>query len=186
VRSVLAGVPEPPNRCRLELRELRTHKGHMMSRLVMAVCTLLLGTAALFAAPIERSAIWVKDGDTIIKADGQMRAWTADEEYRLVGFDTPETARPRAKCASEIERGMAAAARLIAILDKGKIDLSEVQCACTERTHGTKRCNHGRRCARLAVDGKDVAETMIAEGHAVPLHCSETKCPRLKGWCGKR
>jgi endonuclease YncB( thermonuclease family) len=56
----------------------------------------------------------VKDGDTVIVGPGGERHMK-DQEYRLVGFDTPETTR--GKCPSEIEKGNRATAQLIKLLD---------------------------------------------------------------------
>jgi len=139
-------------------------------------------TTASFADPIQRSEIWVKDGDTIIKGDGATKH-KADQEYRLVGFDTPETSPLRAKCPAEYEKGNRASARLVQLLDSGPIDLTEVRCSCTQSAIANGKCNWGRRCGRLAVSGKDVGDTLIAEGHAVSFHCSATRCPKQKSWC---
>lgn len=145
-----------------------------------AALILLFATAPVFAEPISRNEIFVKDGDTIVKAPPGFR-FSPNKEYRLVGFDTPETARGR--CPSEIERGNRATARLISLLETGKLDLTEVPCSCCPGTHLTKDCNAGRRCGRLSVDGKDVGEILIAEGHAVPFICSATSCPQQQSWC---
>src|SRR2546430_4728300 len=56
------------------------------------------------------------------------------------------------------------------------------RCACPESKLDTKKCNYGRKCAILNVDGKDVCETLISEGHARPYHCSATRCPPTRPW----
>src|SRR5262245_16136566 len=76
-----------------------------------------------------------------------------------------------------------ASARLIELLDSGAIDLTEVRCSCTQRAIDKGTCNRGRRCGRLTVNGKDVGDTLIAEGLAVPYHCRATKCPPQQTWC---
>jgi endonuclease YncB( thermonuclease family) len=96
--------------------------------------------AALFGAII------VIDGDTV-KTDGK--------RYRLLGFDTAETRRP--KCAEEKAQGKAAAARLGEFIASGAV---------LERTG--KSCKWRRECARLYLDGRDAREVMISEGFAVP------------------
>ena len=63
---------------------------------------LLLSTLVALGDPIDRSELYVKDGDTVIVGPGG-EPHMKDQEYRLVGFDTPETAR--GKCPSEIEKG---------------------------------------------------------------------------------
>jgi endonuclease YncB( thermonuclease family) len=153
-----------------------------MHRATAALIACFCHLSAGIAEPIERDQIWVKDGDTIIRSDG-LRNWSKAQEYRLVDFDTPETARPRAKCPKEIEKGMRAAGRLIELLDSGKLDLTEIRCSCTDSDIQTGQCNRGRRCGRLTVNGKDVGETLIAERHAVPYHCSATRCPKPRSWC---
>src|SRR5262245_36946938 len=112
----------------------------------------------------------------------------ASQEYRLVGFDTPETAH--GKCPSEIDKGNRAIARLIKLLDSGTLDLTEVQCSCPPGTQAlTKGCNFGRRCGRLTVDGKDVGEILITEGLAMPYVCqapaatTSRTCPKQQSWC---
>jgi endonuclease YncB( thermonuclease family) len=152
---------------------------------ILSVLALLGATLTSAADPIERSQIFVLDGDTIIVTPEGNQKHMKDEEYRLIGFDTPETTR--GKCPAEIEKGHRATARLMALLDKGKLlDLQEVQCSCAP---GKANCNWGRRCGRLTVDGKDVGEVLIAEGLAVPYVCqppgtaSSRPCPRQKSWC---
>jgi micrococcal nuclease len=141
----------------------------------------------LSALGIERHEVYVKDGDTIIVGPG-VEGHAKEQEYRLVGFDTPETVR--GKCPSEIEKGNRATARLIALLDSGKIDLTEVECSCPPgKAPLTKDCNRGRRCGRLTVDGKDVGEILIAEKLAVPYVCEpppttrSRPCPKQQSWC---
>ena len=148
---------------------------------------LLLSTLVTLGEPIDRSELYVKDGDTVIVGPAN-EPHMKDQEYRLAGFDTPETAR--GKCPSEIEKGNRATARLIGLLDSGKLDLTEIECSCAPGTTPlTKSCNMGRRCGHLTVNGKDVGEILIAEGLAVPYVCqppSATKskpCPKQQSWC---
>ena len=64
-------------------------------------------------------------------------------------------------------------------------ELSLVECACAAGTQGTDRCNFGRSCGVLRVDGRDVGDILIAEGLAAPFQCGRTSCPRLpRPWCG--
>jgi micrococcal nuclease len=148
---------------------------------------LLLSTLVTLGDPIDRSELYVMDGDTIIVGPGDERHMK-DQEYRLVGFDTPETAH--GKCPSEIDKGNRATARLIELLGSGKLDLTEIECSCPPGKKAlTKDCNMGRRCGRLTVNGKDVGEILIAEGLAVPYVCQPppaTKskpCPKQQSWC---
>ena len=155
--------------------------------LILPLVGLLLPTFMAVADPIDRNEVYVKDGDTIIKGSGRVKH-KPDQEYRLVGFDTPETTL--GKCPLEIEKGNRAAARLIALLDSGKLDLREVECSMPPGTTPlTKECNRGRSCGRLTVDGKDVGEILIAEKHAVPYVCEPPPatrarpCPPQRNWC---
>jgi micrococcal nuclease len=151
---------------------------------ILFFIAVLFSSLTAVGDPIERSELYVKDGDTIIVGPSDERHM-ADQEYRLVGFDTPETAR--GQCPLEIDKGNRATARLIELLDSGKLDLTEVPCTCAPgKKPLTKGCNFGRRCGRLTVDGKDVGETLIKEGHAVEYVCDKTNrppCPPQKNWC---
>ena len=117
--------------------------------------------------------IRVIDGDTVA---------VGGEHFRLVGLNTPETFEPR--CAAELELGTRAKDRLLQLLSSGSTALVKVPCACPPGTEGTKQCNFGRSCGVLSVNGRDVADTLVAEGLAVAFHCGTTSCPRLpKPWC---
>lgn len=126
--------------------------------------------AALPAAAQPR--ITVTDGDTI-RVDGRAA--------RLVGFDTPETWRP--DCDAERALGERATLRLEALLATGEPAFREVACSCPARTLGTQACNFGRICGVLAVDGRDVADKLIAEGLARSYVCGATRCPPTPDWC---
>jgi endonuclease YncB( thermonuclease family) len=60
------------------------------------VVVVLFATLPAAADPIGRNEIFVKDGDTIVKAPPGVRH-SPDKEYRLVGFDTPETSKGDAR-----------------------------------------------------------------------------------------
>ena len=150
-----------------------------MRFLISLVAILVLVTGAA-TEPIDRSNIYVQSGDVVTKGSGTKRP-ARGQEYRIMGCDAPETTR--AKCPNENEKGIRAAARLIEILNSGRIDLTEIRCPCRLGTHGTKWCNLGRRCGRLTVNGEDVCKILIPEGHAVEYRCSETKCVDQKNWC---
>lgn len=110
----------------------------------------------------------VTDGDTV-------RVLGEATGTRLVGFNTPEKFSPQ--CASERQLGERASARLTELVGGGAIRLTKVACACAPGTEGTERCNHGRSCGTLLVDGEDVGNILIREGLAVPFVCSDTRCP---------
>ncbi|MGR9197528.1 thermonuclease family protein [Rhizobium leguminosarum] len=120
-------------------------------------------------------AFTITDGDTV-HVSGE-RAGT-----RLVGFNTPEKFSPQ--CEYERQLGERASARLRELVAHGRARLSKVACACPPGTEGTKKCNHGRYCGTLLVDGKDVGDILISEGLAVPFICGETGCPPTpRPWC---
>lgn len=117
----------------------------------------------------------VTDGDTVRLADGT--------PVRLVGFNTPEKFDPL--CSQEADLGKRASERLKQLVSEGTSVLTKVPCACAPGTEGTKKCNYGRSCGILRVDGQDVGQTLIAEGLAVSFKCGKTKCPKLpRPWCG--
>jgi micrococcal nuclease len=93
----------------------------------------------------------VVDGDTIKVACSESQG-----NVRLVGFDTPETFRPR--CNAEKRLGEHAKATLETLLRTAhQIDL---------RRTGIDK--YSRALARVYIDGVDVAKPMIAQGLAVP------------------
>ena len=117
----------------------------------------------------------VTDGDTVhVVGDA---AGT-----RLVGFNTPEKFSPQ--CEYERRQGERASARLRELVAGGSAQLTKVGCSCPPGTEGTKKCNHGRYCGTLLVDGRDVGSILISEGLAVPFVCGRTSCqPTPRPWC---
>lgn len=117
-------------------------------------------TSAGKANPAPRADYRVIDGDTLEDMD-------ADITYRVVNIDTPETGS-RARCAAERElgnrattqaRALIAAAREIELQPTGRID------------------RYGRTIAFVLIDGRDLGETLIAEGLARPWR------GRREPWC---
>lgn len=128
------------------------------------------------SSAVSPRIIRVVDGDTI-------RLTSNGQRIRLVGFNTPETWKPR--CAQGKALGDQATARLAQLLRNAKTaEVEFVRCSCKPGTHGTKNCNFGRACAYLRINGKDVGETLIAEGLAARFVCGPTSCPPLpRPWC---
>lgn len=154
---------------------LITAKWPVMQR-AMAPVTAMLPGAAPNPAIAERTitgVIRVIDGDTVDAGGAR---------YRLAGFDTPERGS-LAKCDSERELAARATARLQSMVSSGNVSLIRVACACREGTEGTARCNFGRRCGKLTVNGRDAGDILISEGLAHSYFCSGTRCPRRAGWC---
>ncbi|WP_157844017.1 thermonuclease family protein [Epibacterium ulvae] len=86
------------------------------------------------------------DGDTI-DVEGQ--------RYRLVGFDTPETWKP--KCNFELQLGKQATARLRTLVTSGQI---------LEINILPGKDKYGRGLAKLLVGGADVGDILRDEGLA--------------------
>lgn len=141
-------------------------------RFFWTLAAIVLAVSAAAAQPISPQDIEVTDGDTI-------RAY--GKAYRLIGFDAPET--EKARCAKERQLGERATTRLQKIVNLGHLDLTEVACSCRPAALGTRSCNHGRLCARLASKGEDVGDILIREGLARPYHCGEHRCPSRRSWC---
>ncbi|WP_081374143.1 thermonuclease family protein [Rhizobium leguminosarum] len=117
----------------------------------------------------------VTDGDTVhVVGDAT--------GTRLVGFNTPEKFSPL--CENERQLGERASSRLRQLVAQGSARLTKVACACAQGTEGTDKCNYGRYCGVLRVDGKDVGSILISEGLAVPFACGRTSCPPTpRPWC---
>src|SRR5262249_17197566 len=123
---------------------------------------------------IPSRTIQVIDGDTI-RTNGLV--------YRLVGFDAPETID--AKCRQERALGERVTARLIAIVSRDNVELTEVRCACRPGTQGTQSWNYGRRCGLLKANGEDVGQILIREGLGRSYACGSYGCPRRQPWCAQ-
>lgn len=125
---------------------------------------------------VQARDIRVIDGDTVA-ITGQRAT------VRLIGFNTPETRSPA--CSAELEVGRRATSRLSELVRGAQsIEFRRVACACRPGTEGTSRCNFGRQCGSIIVDGTDVGKTLISERLAVPYQCGPTSCPRRPGnWC---
>lgn len=101
----------------------------------------------------------VIDGDTL----EDMRA---DITYRLVNIDTPETGS-RARCPAERELGNRATQQARALINNGDVELRP-----------TGRIDrYGRTVAFVLIDGRDLGETLIADGLARPWR------GRREPWC---
>lgn len=134
----------------------------------LTVAALLLVTLASLSALVPARGtgcrvVAVTDGDTV-------RAWCPGEGFvsaRLLGFDTPETWAPR--CLSEWWAGTRATWALRwKLWTAGTVD-----------TVLSGHDRYGRRLMMLALDGTDIAASMIGEGHA-----RRYGGDRRDGWCG--
>lgn len=116
------------------------------------------------AQSVEVSSIGVVDGDTI-RIDRT--------RIRLLDIDTPEITRPR--CPAELARGREARKRLEALIEgAGRAEL----------VGNGARDRRGRPLARLILDGRDVGETLMADGLAVAWRPGrEAWVERGQHWC---
>ena len=95
--------------------------------------------------PAVQQPTCVTDGDTF-----RINA----ERVRIENIDTPEL---QAKCPDELRRAQAARDRLQVLLSSGEMVIDR---------NGTDRNN--RTLARVRVNGRDVGEALVREGHARP------------------
>jgi endonuclease YncB( thermonuclease family) len=143
--------------------------------IIRAIFILFSFVSVAWAEPISLSEIRVKDGDTI---------YFRDIEYRMIGYDSPETKRVRWRPVSKDEMALweVSKARLEELLKSGPIDLTEVQCPCPAKALKDGTCNHHRLCGILSVNGENVGKPLIAEELAVPYVCGEHRCPKMPDW----
>jgi micrococcal nuclease len=126
--------------------------------LVVALAAVLYGEVSPPAAPLTSAdRISVYDGDTI-RVNG--------ERIRILGLDTPEYGN-NARCRSEAVTAEEAKQALRRLIARGDVTISR---------RGTDR--YGRTLARVTVDGRDVADTLIAQGLARPYGGGYRE-----GWC---
>lgn len=111
----------------------------------------------LFGLFRRRDEVEVIDGDTVKRPDGR----DGMEEFRLLGFDAPETSRGSDL---ERERGRKATDRLRQLLANAR----RVKLELGTSAEGNQM-HHNRRFARLYIDGKDVSDIAIREGWGVRL-----------------
>jgi micrococcal nuclease len=117
-------------------------------------------TAKSITPDADTSNIRVIDGDTF-------EDMSADITYRLVNIDTPETGS-RARCAAERELGDRATRTARDLITN----------AHAFETRPTGRIDrYGRTIAYVRVDGRDLGETLIADGLARPWR------GRREPWC---
>jgi endonuclease YncB( thermonuclease family) len=88
----------------------------------------------------------VVDGDTV---------WITGQKVRIAGIDAPETHEP--KCPREAVLGKASADRLQALLNSGTV---------TATSADRDRDPNGRLLRHLAVNGRDVGDSLVAAGLA--------------------
>lgn len=116
-------------------------------------------TAKSESARSETPRYRVIDGDTLEDLG-------ADITYRIVNIDTPETGS-RARCQAERDLGNRATQQARALVSAGTVEL-----------RATGRIDrYGRTIAFVLIDGRDLGETLIADGLARPWR------GRREPWC---
>lgn len=108
-----------------------------------ALAALLLIAAAPPEAAHVRS---VTDGDTLRLDSG--------ERIRIAGIDAPESRQDQARCRAEIALGDAATERARSLLDGRMVGIERVG------------RSYGRTVARVTIDGRDAATTLVEAGAA--------------------
>lgn len=93
---------------------------------------------------VDPRLLSVVDGDTVRFAGATIR---------LTGFDAPETFR--AQCDKELAQGEAATVRLRQLINAA---------TAAELAYLPRHDDYGRDLARLTLDGRNVADTMVGDG----------------------
>jgi endonuclease YncB( thermonuclease family) len=96
-------------------------------------------------APLHLS--WLDDGDS---------GTIAGRPFRLYGVDAPEGTPSPAQCAAEPLRAGEARSSVRTLTDGGAVEIS--------KSRGTDKYN--RDLLSLSADGRDVASSLVASGHA--------------------
>lgn len=157
---------------------LQTHIGPiLLALIVLAATPYVLGPPA-GAAPVTVAAYapdepfnvsfslcgraprinCVVDGDTF---------YLDRQKIRIADIDTPEVAQPA--CPAENERGQAATARLIVLLNDGAFSVVR---------EGRDEDRYGRKLRVVVRDGRSIGDTLVTEGLAHPWR------GRKESWCG--
>ncbi len=151
-------VEEELNRINRDKRQRETPR--LTAHLLILMLGSLLGLAPTQspAEMIRASTLYMIDGDTA--AIGELR-------YRLVGYDTPETYRPR--CSYEKALGEAATKRARELVYNARM---------VEFIVLPGRDKYGRGLARILIQGKDLGDHLIEERLARPYNGG-----RRQSWC---
>lgn len=140
-----------------------------MTRFSIALAALLLATPAaagdVITGPVSAEVVSIYDGDTLTVQANPWPSVYIRTSVRILGVDAPEI---RGKCEAEKAAAIAARDRLAGLVAGKTVSLVNVE----PDKYG------GRVDAMVLVDGSNVADTLIAEGHGRPYHGE-----RRKGWC---
>ena len=108
------------------------------------------------------------------------RTRTAESRMRRSGHRSD-----RSRPVRGLELGRQATQRLKGLIANAEtVEIEKVACSCPPGTHGTNKCNFGRSCGIMRVNGTDVGRTLISEGLAARFKCGRTSCPPTpRPWC---
>lgn len=124
-------------------------------------------------APVEASSATQSqavDGRSAVIVDGDTIGF-GSERIRILNIDAPESYQPN--CEKELVAGLKAKERLAQLVRAGMIVVQR---------EGKDR--YGRTLARLSVDGRDIGETLVREGFALPWQeGAQAKQARTARWC---
>jgi|GEM_PF-795576 len=132
---------------------------------LIALAAAVTLTVSAHAETVEGRRIYVIDGDTVA-VHGQA------QRIRLLDIDAPETSKPR--CERELALALRAKERLVQLIRDHDVSIER---------KGTDR--YRRSLARLRVNGRDVGQILLAEGHAVRWRPGRKAWEeRAQHWCG--
>ncbi len=139
---------------------------------LLAIAFKLDDGPTLPADRLDGSDIYVIDGDTVALS---CVSWPCKSEHiRILDIDAPEIHEP--SCDAEAKAGNAAKERLAALLRGKSVEIKR-----------TAHDQYGRTLAHLTIDGKNVGQTLLTEGFALPMRSGfVTKEVRKKYWCGEK
>jgi endonuclease YncB( thermonuclease family) len=111
------------------------------------------------------------DGRTAIIIDGDTIA-LGRERVRILNIDAPESHEPR--CERELIAGLRAKERLAQLVRVAEVAIAR-----------DGRDRYGRTLATLSAEGRDIGNTLVREGLALPWRDgSEARAARIRHWCG--
>lgn len=111
------------------------------------------------------------DGTRAVIVDGDTIA-VGTERVRIMNIDAPESYQPH--CERELVAGLKAKERLAALVRSGPLAIVR---------SGEDR--YRRTLARITASGRDVGETLVREGLALPWRDgAAAKENRIRHWCG--
>ena len=129
-----------------------------LMRKILATVVFIFSISSAAAAPVRSGDIYLIDGDT---------ADIGGQRYRLVGYDTPETYKPR--CDYEKALGTEATRRARELVRMaGSVEIVVLP----------GRDKYGRGLARMFIRGDDIANILVSEGLA-----RRYQGGRRSSWC---